>query len=934
LLNGRLVVLLPFLLASPFVAALLLALMPRAGRATSAALAGGGAVLGLVALFALAPTVFGGDVPRFSVPWLPEIGLAFSLRLDGFAWMFALLVLGIGALIVLYAYWYLADDDPPQRFFASLALFMGAMLGVVVAGNLLLLVVFWELTSIASFLLIGFWNGERAARRGARMALAVTGAGGLALLAGVLMIGRIVGSFELDVVLASAAQIQAHPLYLPALVCVLLGAFTKSAQFPFHFWLPHAMAAPTPVSAYLHSATMVKCGVFLLARLHPALAGSEEWFLIVSSVGLLTLLVGAFIAIFQQDLKGLLAYSTISHLGLITLLFGMGTEMALVAGVFHILNHATFKASLFMAAGIIDHETGTRDFRRLNGLAKYMPITAALAIAASLAMAGVPLFNGFLSKEMFLTETLNVPTVAGLHLLIPGLAVLAAAFSVAYSIRFIHDVFFGGEPKCANGTPHEPPRFMRVPVEVLVLIVLAVGLLPNLTIGELLAVGAQGALNAPLPEYKLAIWHGFNVPLLMSVIGLVGGVALWAFLHRIGALRADPRASFGKRAFDLGLDLLVAGAGVITRRLESGRLPAYLAWTIAATILAGAVAFTAGDAFGPRETLPAGSGAWALWAVVLVGTLAVAIGFRQRLFAVLVVGAIGLAVSLAFVFLAAPDLALTQLMVETLSILLILLALRYLPQSSPPERAPLRKGLHAVLALAGGGLFAGLAYAMMTQPVTSISEYFLRTSQTEGGGLNVVNVIIVDYRAMDTLGEIAVVGIAALIIAALLQNARPQPEAAVADSPATPSLMLQLVAQWLLPLGLAVSLYFFLRGHNAPGGGFVAALVLVGAVFLQAMGGGRALAERQFPNDWTAWIGWGLLAATVTGLGAFAFGHPFLTSSTPYVELPVPVFGEWLGKVPFASAMGFDTGVYVTVAGSLLLALVLLTRLHRPEGKR
>jgi multicomponent K+:H+ antiporter subunit A len=373
---------------------------------------------------------------------------------------------------------------------------------------------------------------------------------------------------------------------------------------------------------------------------------------------------------------------------------------------------------------------------------------------------------------------------------------------------------------------------------------------------------------------------------------------------------------------------------VITRRLESGRLPAYLAWTIAATILAGAVAFTAGDAFGPRETLPAGSGAWALWAVVLVGTLAVAIGFRQRLFAVLVVGAIGLAVSLAFVFLAAPDLALTQLMVETLSILLILLALRYLPQSSPPERAPLRKGLHAVLALAGGGLFAGLAYAMMTQPVTSISEYFLRTSQTEGGGLNVVNVIIVDYRAMDTLGEIAVVGIAALIIAALLQNARPQPEAAVADSPATPSLMLQLVAQWLLPLGLAVSLYFFLRGHNAPGGGFVAALVLVGAVFLQAMGGGRALAERQFPNDWTAWIGWGLLAATVTGLGAFAFGHPFLTSSTPYIELPVPVFGEWLGKVPFASAMGFDTGVYVTVAGSLLLALVLLTRLHRPEGKR
>jgi multicomponent K+:H+ antiporter subunit A len=935
LLNGIAAVLLPFLLASPFVAALLLALMPRAGRRTSAAVAGGGAVLGLAALLALAPAVFSGEAPRFAAEWMPQIGLAFSLRLDGFAWMFALLVLGIGALVVLYAHWYLADDDPPQRFFASLALFMGAMLGVVVAGNLLLVVVFWELTSIASFLLIGFWNGEREARRGARMALTITGAGGLALLAGVLMIGRIVGSFELDVVLASAAEIQAHPLYVPALLCVLLGAFTKSAQFPFHFWLPHAMAAPTPVSAYLHSATMVKCGVFLLARLHPALAGSDEWFLIVSSVGLATLLIGAFIAIFQQDLKGLLAYSTISHLGLITLLFGMGTEMALVAGVFHILNHATFKASLFMAAGIIDHETGTRDFRRLNGLAKYMPITAALAIAASLAMAGVPLFNGFLSKEMFLTETLNVPTVAGLHLLIPGLAVLAAAFSVAYSIRFIHDVFFGGEPKCVNGTPHEPPRFMRVPVEVLVVIVLAVGLLPNLTIGELLAVGAQGALNGPLPEYKLAIWHGLNVPLLMSVIGLIGGAALWAFLQRIGALRADPRASWGKRGFDTGIALLVRSAALITRALESGRLPAYLGWTILATVLAGGVALVGGSTLqGARETLPAGPGAWALWAVVLVATLAVAIGFRHRLLAVLVVGAIGLAVSLSFVFLSAPDLALTQLMVETLSILLLLLALRYLPQHSPAERAPLRKGLHAALAVAGGGVIGALAYAMMTQPVASISEYFLRTSQSEGGGLNVVNVIIVDYRAMDTLGEIAVVGIAALIIAALLRNARPQAETPVPTTKDSPSLMLQLVAQWLLPLGLAVSLYFFLRGHNAPGGGFVAALVLVGAIFLQAMGGGRALAERQFRNDWTAWIGWGLLAAAATGIGAFAFGHPFLTSSTPYVELPIPVAGEWLGKVPFASAMGFDTGVYLTVAGAMLLVLFLLARLHRPESTR
>jgi multicomponent K+:H+ antiporter subunit A len=922
-------VLLPLLLASPFIAALLLALMPRASRNASAAIVGASALLGLLGLFALAPAVFNGEVPRFTAEWMPQIGLAFSLRLDGFAWMFALLVLGIGALIVLYARWYLAEEDPPQRFFASLALFMGAMLGVVVSGNLLLMLVFWELTSVASFLLIGFWNGQSEARRGARMALAVTGAGGLALLAGILLIGRIVGSFELDVVLASAERIQGHALYLPALILVLLGAFTKSAQFPFHFWLPHAMAAPTPVSAYLHSATMVKCGVFLLARLHPALAGTEEWFLIVSSVGMTTLLLGSFFAIFQQDLKGLLAYSTISHLGLITLLFGMGTPMALVAGVFHILNHATFKASLFMAAGIIDHETGTRDFRRLNGLAKYMPITAALAIVASLAMAGVPLFNGFLSKEMFLIETLNVPKVGGFHLVIPNLAVLAAAFSVTYSIRFIHDVFFGGEPKCVNGTPHEPPRFMRVPVEVLVVICLAVGLLPALTIGSLLNVGAAGALNAPLPEFKLAIWHGFNLPLGMSALGFAVGIALFFFLRGRGALRADPSESLGKRVFDALLHCLVVGARWLTGALENGKLSTYLAWTLLASIAAAALAFTSGFPLGNRELIPASFWAFALWLLVLVATVATMAMYRHRVLATLLVGGIGLAVSLVFVLLSAPDLALTQLLVEALSILLILLALRYLPQESPPERAPLRRGFHGAIALAGGAAIGALAYAVMTQPLSSISEYFLRTSKSEGGGLNVVNVIIVDYRALDTLGEITVVGIAAIIIAALLQGAQPKPQAAPADpAHSSASLMLQLVSQWVLPLAVAVSIYFFLRGHNAPGGGFIAGLVFVLAVFLQSMGGGIAATERQWRVDWTAWIGWGLLAAVATGIGAFFFGHPLLTSSTPYVPFP------WIGEVPFASAMGFDTGVYVTVSASLMLILILLARLMTKEGKR
>ncbi len=516
-------VLLPLMAALPFAAALALACCPNRARKLAAWIAGAAALGGCALLAALAGPVFDGAVPHWSAEWLPSLGLAFGLRMDGLAWLFALLILGIGALVVLYAAWYLDPRDPAARFFAFLMLFMGAMLGVVLADNLLLLVVFWELTSIASFLLIGYWHHRSDAREGARMALTITGAGGLCLLAGVLLIGHAVGSYRLDDVLAAGPALRAHPLYVPALLLVLLGAFTKSAQFPFHFWLPHAMAAPTPVSAYLHSATMVKAGVFLLARLYPALGGTPEWFWIVTLTGLTTLLVGAYLAIFEHDLKGLLAYSTISHLGLITMLFGLDTRLAVVAGVFHILNHATFKASLFMSAGIIDHETGTRDMRRINGLWKAMPVTGALGMVAAAAMAGVPLLNGFLSKEMFFAETTALGDgAAGFAL--PLAATIAAVFSVAYSARFVHDTFFNGEPVDLPKTPHEPPRFMRVPVELLVLLCLAVGVAPALTVGPLLAVGAQAALGAELPEYSARDLARLQPAARDERAALVGGV--------------------------------------------------------------------------------------------------------------------------------------------------------------------------------------------------------------------------------------------------------------------------------------------------------------------------------------------------------------------------------------------------------------------------
>ena len=355
------------------------------------------------------------------------------------------------------------EDDPVPRFFAFLLAFMGAMTGVVVSGNLVQLAFFWELTSLFSFLLIGYWHHTTAAREGARMALTVTATGGLALFAGMLVLGHIVGSYDLDAVLEAGDRIREHPLYLAALVLMLLGALTKSAQFPFHFWLPNAMAAPTPVSAYLHSATLVKAGVFLMARFWPVMAGTESWFLIVGTAGLVTMLLGAYVAIFQNDLKGLLAYSTISHLGLITLLLGLNSELALVAAVFHILNHAAFKASLFMAAGIIDHETGTRDIRRLSGLNRSMPFTARLALVAAAAMAGVPLLNGFISKEMFFAEALSADAPLGLTNILPFAAMLGSAFSVAYSLRFIHGAFFGPDPVDLPRTPHEPATWMRFP---------------------------------------------------------------------------------------------------------------------------------------------------------------------------------------------------------------------------------------------------------------------------------------------------------------------------------------------------------------------------------------------------------------------------------------------------------------------------------------
>jgi multicomponent K+:H+ antiporter subunit A len=400
-----------------------------------------------------------------------------------------------------------------------------------------LLLVFWELTSLSSFLLIGYWKHLPEGRQGARMALTVTGAGGLAMIAGMLILGEIAGSYDLSEILLAREAIQASPLYLPALVLILIGCFTKSAQFPFHFWLPQAMAAPTPVSAYLHSATMVKAGLFLMARMWPVLAGTPEWFYIVATTGLVTMLLGAVIALFKDDLKGLLAFSTVSHLGLVTMLLGFGTPLAAVAAVFHILNHAIFKAALFMNAGIVDHETGTRHIPHLGGLLQVMPITATLAMVAAASMAGLPPLNGFLSKEMMLHEAVSTAWL-GSDWVVAAMATLAACFSVAYALRYVGHVFFGRTRSELPHTPHDPPLGMWLPPALLVVLVVLIGLFPDPVAGPLVASVSRVVTGGEVMDYHLALWHGFTPALGLSAIAVVCGFFMLKAYPRVRAIWA------------------------------------------------------------------------------------------------------------------------------------------------------------------------------------------------------------------------------------------------------------------------------------------------------------------------------------------------------------------------------------------------------------
>ena len=924
-----------FAVLTPFAGAALVALASRRGRSHAAWAAGAVTLAALLWLAPSFPLPFAGTTLIQQHDWMPALGLNLAFRLDGLALLFAGLILGIGLLIVLYARYYLSERDSMGRFYSCLMLFMGSMLGIVLSENLIQLLIFWELTSLSSFLLISYWQHREEARQGARMALAVTGLGGFALLGGFLLLGHIVGSYALSDVFAAGDLIRGHPLYVPTLLLILLGAFTKSAQFPFHFWLPHAMAAPTPVSAYLHSATMVKAGVFLLARLYPALSGTPEWFWLVSGAGLATLLLGAYAALFKHDLKGLLAYSTISHLGLITLLFGLSTPLAAVAGVFHIINHATFKASLFMAAGIIDHEAGTRDMRRLNGLWKFMPYTATLAMVAAAAMAGVPLLNGFLSKEMFFAEAAHISGSLVGGWLLPALVTLAGALAVAYSIRFIHDVFFNGEPVDLPRTPHEPPRWMKLPVEILVVLCLVVGIAPALTVAPLLAAAAADTLQTPLPEYRLALWHGFNQALAMSLIALAGGAAIYALRRPLFALHERSLGRLDARVvYNALLDALFALSGRVTRFVDTGSLQRQVLLFLAAALALGFTPWLGSDTplAGSRAGLPLDPVSLLAGATLIAASLATVWLHRQRLVALITIGVVGLVVSLAFVKFSAPDLALTQLSVEVVTIVLLLLALYFLPQHAVRERDRGRIWRDGAIALAAGGGTALLAWAVLTRPYDTIAGYFIDNSVPGGGGSNVVNVILVDFRGYDTLGEITVLALAGLGIYALLENLRldaPDRDAAGRAWSRDPyPVIMATLTQLLLPLALLVAAFILLRGHNQPGGGFIAGLVTAVALIVQYLAHGGAWMRERLSGATQPVIAAGLALATLTGLASWAFEHPFLTSTFGHLRWPL------VGEFELASAMAFDLGVFLVVVGATLLILVNLGALHDSRIQR
>ncbi|MGY1635596.1 Na+/H+ antiporter subunit A [Geodermatophilus sp. SYSU D00742] len=908
---------------------------------------------GFVWTLAQLRAVLAGDEVRETVPWIPVLDLDVALRLDALALAFAALVTGVGALVFVYcARYFEPGEEGTGRFAGSLTAFAGSMLGLVLADDLLLLYVFWELTTVFSFLLIGGSGQRLAARRAASQALILTTAGGLAMLVGLILIGQASGSYLLSEVVADPGSGTAM---VAGTALVLAGAVTKSAMVPFHFWLPAAMEAPTPVSAYLHAAAMVKAGIYLVARLAPGFADVPGWRPVVLGLGLATMLVGGYRSLRQNDLKLLLAFGTVSQLGFLLVLVGAGSRELAAAGLAMTIAHALFKSTLFLTVGVIDHATGTRDLRKLSGLGRRLPVLAGIGLLAGASMAGVPPLFGFVGKEAAFTALWEggLPSRTAAVVELTGL-VVGSVLTAAYTFRFLWGAFAAkrGVPDTEPG--HPPGALFLAAPAVLALAGLVAG--PVSPLLEPLVGGYAETLPLLAPEYvELALWHGLQPALALTAVTLLGGAALFAV--RAPLNRVQRRIAVGASA-DEGYWNVVQGIDrlsvLVTGTTQRGSLPAYLG-TILVVVLAlpGTILLT-------RAPWPGEWRAWdtpvqAMVGVVVITAALLALRIRQRLSAVLVVGVTGYGCAVLFVVQGAPDLALTQFLVETLTLVVFVLVLRKLPKDITERHRPRERAVRGVIAAAVGAFMAAVgAVALSARTATPVSVDYPDEAYAFGGGKNIVNVTLVDIRAWDTLGEISLLVVAATGVASLVflrgrtggveritgsalaerrRRSRRAPRdrwlaaTAILD-PARRSVVLEVITRILFHTIMVFSLYLLFSGHNEPGGGFAGGLVAGLALVLRYLAGGRYELGEAAPVAPGVLLGAGLLFAGGTGVGGLLLGAEVLQTAILETDLPV------LGHIKLVTSLFFDIGVYLIVVGLVLDVLRSLgAELDRQEDE-
>lgn len=726
---------------------------------------------GLIVIIALALTLFfGSKVPqvaqdgsiRIVYEWIPSLKVQLSFMIDGLGLLFALIICGAGTFVALYSGAYLAGHEQLGRFRLYLTLFMLSMVGLVLSDNLVALFVFWELTTITSYLLIGFDHKTENGRRSARQALLVTGGGGLAMMAGFVMLGLVSGSWELSEIRAMGDLVRNHELYLPILVTVLCGAFAKSAQFPLHFWLPNAMAAPTPVSAYLHSATMVKGGIYLMARLYPVLGGTMAWMVPLIIIGGFTAVWSSLLALRQNDMKLMLAYTTVMALGTLTMLLGTDNVVAITGMAVFLLVHSLYKCTLFLVVGSIDHECGTRKLDELGGLAKKMPITAAAALLAALSMAGLPPFFGFVGKELIYQGAVDQQF---LSLLVTGAAMAANILMVAVAVIMLYKPFFGAAVKTPHA-PHEAPWRMWLGPVVMAGLGVGFGLAVS-WVGDLLIQPAVRAITGKPVDLHLALFHGINLPLILSAVTVAAGLLVFTFRGFCSAVVRKVEAILpfsGDQAYDGVMKMIYGFSHWQTDVLQNGSMSRYLAAIFATIALSvGYTLLYKGGVVGSIAWPQLYFYEWAIVGLILWGC-AVTLRTQSRLMAICAMGVIGSCVGLIYLLYGAPDVALTQLTVEILVVVLITVVLLKLPKHiTVVESGSMEKMTRGVIAVSVGCLVTVLLLGVNSAPLDMrITDYYAAYSYSLAHGRNIVNVVLVDFRGFDTMGEITVLSVAGL----------------------------------------------------------------------------------------------------------------------------------------------------------------------------